>query len=108
MEILIGSLRELAEHFSHFVRKRTRHHDAILRAFEFSGRDHFHGLGDLLRVLYRLNAPANVEKVRHRLIRYAVGAAAVVADLAGAVAKSVGAAGPFCHSILKSSSSCLS
>src|ERR1041384_1064429 len=107
MEILVGSLSELAQHFSHLVRKRPRHHHTILRVSESRGRDHFHGLSDLLRVLYRLKAPADLQKIRHRLICYAVGAAAVVAGLAETPAKS-GVVDPFCHSILKSSSTCFS
>ena len=83
MKVFVGSLRELAQHFRHLVRKRTRRHDAILRASELRGRHHLHGLGDLLRVLYRLNAPANVEKIRHRVNCYAGCAAAVEAAVLG-------------------------
>src|SRR5205814_4589112 len=67
MEVFIGSLRELAEDLHHFVRKRPRRDHTILRALELRGRNHLHGFGNLLRVLYRLNSPANIQKIRHRV-----------------------------------------
>src|SRR5205807_8964877 len=58
---LFGRLRgQLAKHFAHLVGERTGVDDAILRALQLRGRDHLHRFGDLLRVLDRLNAPANV------------------------------------------------
>src|ERR1044071_8944217 len=67
MKVFVSTLGQLAQNFGHLVRERARRDDAILRAFEFRSRDHFHGLRDLLRVLYRLDAPADVQKIRHRL-----------------------------------------
>ena len=47
-----------------------------------------HGLRNLLRVLDRLNSPANVEQIRHLSLRvYAVAGAA--AEIAGAVSGTV-------------------
>ncbi len=58
---LFRSLRgQFAQDFAHLVGKRTRIDNAILRAFQFRRRDHLHRFGDLLSVLDRLNAPANV------------------------------------------------
>ena len=39
--------------------------DAILRAAQFGGRDHLHGLGDLLGVFDGADAPPDVYKTRH-------------------------------------------
>src|ERR1051326_450301 len=69
VKVFIGTLRELAQNLGHFVRKRTRSDDAILRAFKLRSRNHLHGFRNLLRVLDRLNAPADVEKIGHRLIK---------------------------------------
>ncbi len=60
MKTLVGSAGQLPEHFHHFVGEGTRGHNAILRTLELRRRDHFHGLGDLLRILNRLDASSNV------------------------------------------------
>ena len=67
MKVFVGPIGQSAEDFDHLVRKRTRSNNAILRTLELRSRDHLHGLGDLLRVLDRLYAPADVEKIRHLL-----------------------------------------
>src|SRR4029079_19271330 len=67
MKIFVGALRELAQNLRHLVCKRARRDNAVLRASELRGRHHLHGLGDLLRVRDRLDAPADVEKIRHRV-----------------------------------------
>src|ERR1041384_86136 len=107
VKVLVSALGQLGQNLGHLVSKRARHHHAILRASEFRSRDHFHGLRDLLRVLHRLDAPADVQKIRHR--RYAVGAAALVAGFAGAAANSVVVDDDWlAQSALKSSSTCFS
>src|ERR1035438_2477502 len=40
---------------------------AILRAAQFRRRDHLHGLGDLLRVFDRADAPPDIDQTRHVL-----------------------------------------
>src|SRR5213078_3868358 len=65
MEVFVGSVCKLAQHLHHLVSKRARGYNATLGAFQLRGRDHLHGLGYLLRVLDRLESPADVEKIRH-------------------------------------------
>jgi hypothetical protein len=60
METLIGSASEFAKHLHHFVGERASGNDSILRPLELCRRDHFHGLGDLLGILNRLNAASNI------------------------------------------------
>jgi hypothetical protein len=60
MKIFVRPIRKPTQNFHHFVGEGARGNDAILSAFELCSRNHFHGLRDLLRVLYRLDAPANV------------------------------------------------
>ena len=45
------------------VRPRSDH--PVLRPPQLRGGDHFHGLGDLLRVLDRADAPPDVDQARH-------------------------------------------
>ena len=47
----VDALTEIAEHPAHFMGVRPRSQNAILRTLELRGRDHFHGLGNLLRIL---------------------------------------------------------
>ena len=42
-----------------------RRDHAVLRAAQLGRRDHLHGLGDLLRVLDRADAPPDVDQARH-------------------------------------------
>src|ERR1700730_19089055 len=65
VEILLGARSYCAQHLSHLVGERTRCNHALLRAFQLCGRDHFHGLSYLLRVLNRLKTPSDVEQVGH-------------------------------------------
>jgi hypothetical protein len=60
MEIIVGALRELTQHFDHLICEGTRRYHSILRTLELSSRNHLHGFGNLLRVLNRFDAPANV------------------------------------------------
>src|ERR1039457_3074768 len=41
---------------------------AILRAAQFRRRDHLHGLGDLLRVFDRADAPPDIDQTRHEVV----------------------------------------
>ena len=68
MKVFVRSFRELTNHLDHLVSKWTSSDDSILCALELRRRNHFHGLSDLLRVLYRLYSSANVQEIRHRLI----------------------------------------
>ena len=65
MKILVRATGQRCQHFRHLVSKGPRRYYAILRALELRRGDHFHGLGDLLRILDRLDSPANVQKIRH-------------------------------------------
>ncbi len=44
---------------------RARGDHAILRAAQLGGRNHLHGLGDLLRIPHRADAPPDVDQARH-------------------------------------------
>src|SRR5450759_547428 len=41
---------------------------AILRTAQFRRRDHLHGLGDLLRIFDRADAPPDIDQTRHELV----------------------------------------
>src|SRR2546423_3596581 len=60
MKVFGGLTGQIAENFVHLIRKRPRVDNAVLRALQLRSRNHLHGFSDLLRVLDRLNAPANV------------------------------------------------
>src|SRR5882762_2430196 len=60
MKVFIGAIGKSGQHFRHLVREGTGSDNAILRTLELCRGDHLHGLGDLLRVLDRLDTPANV------------------------------------------------
>jgi hypothetical protein len=60
MKIFARTVRESGKHFHHFVRERSRRCHTVLCALQLRRGNHFHGLRDLLRVLDRLNPPANV------------------------------------------------
>ena len=55
------------------LRIRTRRNHALLRAAQFGRRDHFHGLGDLLRVLDRADAPPEIDQTRHSRLSFGPG-----------------------------------
>jgi hypothetical protein len=65
MKVFIRVCGEFGEHFQHLAGKGTRRHDAILGALQLRRRDHLHRFGDLLRVLDRLDAAPDIEKVSH-------------------------------------------
>jgi hypothetical protein len=60
MKILRCLRREVLKHLAHLLSEGTRIKHAVLRPAQLRRRDHFHGLGDLLGILNRLNSPANV------------------------------------------------
>ncbi len=55
---LASSLRHIRQHALDDLRVRTRRQHTVLSAAQLRRRDHFHGLGDLPRVLDRANSPA--------------------------------------------------
>jgi len=55
----------VGQHAAQHTAVWTRPDDAILRAAQLGRRDHLHGLGDLLRVLDRADAPPDVDQARH-------------------------------------------
>ncbi len=57
--------RKIRQHFAHQIGVGTRRNDALLGAAQFRGRDHFHGLGDLLRVFHGADAPPQIDQTRH-------------------------------------------
>ena len=59
---VVGARRQVVEDPEHFLRVRTAAQNAFLRAAQLRGRDHLHGLRDLLRRLDRANAPTNVDQ----------------------------------------------
>ena len=65
VKVFVDSIGQSTENLNHLISKRAGRNNSILRTLELRGRDHFHGLGDLLRVLNRLNAPANVQEIGH-------------------------------------------
>ena len=68
--VLLGrGLRHIRQHALDDLGVRTRGDHAILRAAQLRRRDHLHGLGDLLRVLHRADAPADVDQAGHGLSR---------------------------------------
>ena len=67
MKTFISPVGESAEYLDHFVCEWPGGYDTILRALELRSRDHLHGLGDLLGILNRLDAPSYVEEVCHEL-----------------------------------------
>ena len=66
MDRRIDAPGEAAEHALHLQREGPRAHQAFLGAAQLRRRDHLHGLGDLLRVLDRTHAPAEIDERRHR------------------------------------------
>jgi hypothetical protein len=60
VEVFVSTISESAHNFHHLVGERSRCNYSVLCAFEFCSRDHLHGLSDLLRILYRFDASANV------------------------------------------------
>ena len=59
VSVLLGrGLRHIRQHALDDLRVGPGRQHAILRAPQLGRRDHFHGLGDLLRVFHRANAPA--------------------------------------------------
>ena len=58
----VDPAREPIEHPQHLGRERPAVLDPILRAPQLRRRDHFHGLGDLLRRLDRADAAADIEQ----------------------------------------------
>ena len=57
--------RHVRQHLAQQRHIRPRGDHAILRAPQLGRRDHLHGLGDLLRVLHRADAPPDVDQARH-------------------------------------------
>ena len=55
-----GGARNTGQHLFEHGRVRTRGNHALLGAAQLGRRNHLHGLGDLLRVFDRPDAPANV------------------------------------------------
>ena len=53
---------DASEHALHLHGVRTRVGDPLLRAAQLGRSDHLHGLRDLLRVLHRADAPAEVNQ----------------------------------------------
>ena len=68
--VLLGrGLRHIGQHAPDDLRVGARRDHPVLRAAQLGRRDHLHGLGDLLRVLDRADAPAEVDQARHWLDR---------------------------------------
>src|SRR5215475_11356553 len=65
MEILVNAARECSHNLGHLVGEWTRRHYTLLGAPEVRRGHHFHGLGNLLSILDRLNSPAEIQKIRH-------------------------------------------
>ena len=62
----LRGLGEIREEFAHLRSVRPGRDDAFLGAAQFCGRDHFHGLGDLLRVLDGADAPPEIDQAGHK------------------------------------------
>src|ERR1019366_8396768 len=58
---------DVAEHLAQHRAVGARADGAILGAAQFRRRDHLHGLGDLLRVFDRADAPPDIDQTRHVL-----------------------------------------
>src|SRR5262245_9586897 len=124
MEILVNAARECSHNLGHFVGETTRRHYTLLGAPEVRRGHHFHGLGNLLRILDRLNSPAQIQQLRHerslgifycvcelpatarQLVIGSCYAGAVALATAVVVAGTVDAWRSF-HNVLKSASTCL-
>ena len=63
----ISTVKKLLDHFADFVRVRAGVEDPLLCSTQFCRRDHFHGAGNLLRVLDRGDPVPDISKARHRL-----------------------------------------
>ncbi len=61
VRILRRRLGDVRQHLAQHRRIRTGGQGAVLRAAQLRSRDHFHGLGDLLRVLDAAYAAPNVD-----------------------------------------------
>ena len=66
-EISARTLGQTAQHLCEFVGIRPEGHHLLLGAIELRGRNHIHGLGDLLRLLDRLNFQLYFFECRHIL-----------------------------------------
>ena len=62
-----GRRRHVREHLPQQRPVWSRGDHAVLRAAQFRRRDHLHGLGDLLRVFDRADAPPDIDQARHGL-----------------------------------------
>ena len=60
--------RHVAQHLAQQRAVGTRGDGAILRTAQFRRRDHLHGLGDLLRVFDRADAPPDIDQTRHWIL----------------------------------------
>ena len=60
MKVFRGLGRQFTEYLSHLAGERACIDYPVLGTLQLRRRNHLHGFGDLLRVLNRLNAPANV------------------------------------------------
>ena len=65
VKIFVGSIGQSTQNLNHLVSKWPGRNNSILRTLELRRRDHFHGLGDLLRVFNRLNTPADIQEIGH-------------------------------------------
>jgi hypothetical protein len=65
MRVGLDARHQAVQDAQHPLRERARRHDAVLRALEARGRDHFHRLGDLLRRLDRADPATEVNQRRH-------------------------------------------
>jgi hypothetical protein len=67
-EVLARLRGQVCQHLRHLHGEGARRDRALLRTLQLRRRDHLHGLRDLLRILDRLDAPADVEEVCHRTV----------------------------------------
>ena len=65
MIFFVGLLFQVHEHIIEQISVRATGHSLILRLFHLRSRDQLHGLGNLGRVLDRLNASADIAKICH-------------------------------------------
>jgi hypothetical protein len=61
----IDSPAQIPQHVAHLMCIRPRGQDAVLGPFELGRRDHFHGFGDLLRILNCTDFPAKTLETWH-------------------------------------------
>src|SRR5260370_41907230 len=65
VQVLAGSLGDISQDLAQHGPIGTRRQRPFLSLAQPGGRDHFHGLGDLLRVPHRTDAPPDVNQTWH-------------------------------------------